>query len=80
MNLEELKKYKFIACDPHILGGKPVIVGTRLSVAQILRCLSHGMSVDDIREMYGNFPDGAITELLQFASTIVDQEKFDVAS
>ena len=36
MNLEELKKYKFIECDPGILGGKPIIVGTRISVAQIL--------------------------------------------
>ncbi len=80
MNSDLLKKYKYIIRDKGILGGKPIILGTRIAVAQVLRCLSHGSTLEDMREMYGEFPEGAIPEVLRFASAIVEQEKFDVAS
>lgn len=37
-----------IVIRPDILGGKPVIRGTRISVEFILSLLSSGMSLDDI--------------------------------
>ena len=60
--------------------GKPIVSGTRISVSQVLRCLSHGMDLESIREMYGEFPAEAIPEVLRFASAIIEKEKFDVAS
>jgi hypothetical protein len=41
-----------IIADPEILGGKPVVEGTRLSVDHILGLLSHGMSHAEIVEAY----------------------------
>ena len=43
---------KRIVCDPEILGGKPVLEGTRLSVAHILELLAQGMTSDEIAEAY----------------------------
>jgi len=37
-----------VICDPAILGGKPVVEDTRMSVQQILGYLAKGASFDDI--------------------------------
>jgi uncharacterized protein (DUF433 family) len=74
------KKYLWIVRDPETLGGKPIVRGTRLSVVQILRCLSYNMDLAEIREMYGDFPAEAIPEVLRFASVAVEREQVDVAS
>ena len=41
-----------IITDPEILGGKPVIAGTRISVALIMERLAEGRSVADILTEY----------------------------
>ena len=41
-----------IAANPEILGGKPIVEGTRLSVEHILGLLAHGMSHGEIVESY----------------------------
>jgi uncharacterized protein (DUF433 family) len=41
-----------IACDPVILGGKPCIKGTRISVQHILELAASGGSRDDIVRAY----------------------------
>lgn len=41
-------KKLLIECNPKVLSGKPVIKGTRLSVAYVLQCIASGMTIDDI--------------------------------
>jgi uncharacterized protein (DUF433 family) len=41
-----------ITLDPHIMVGKPVINGTRLTVEYILNLLAHGATVPEILEEY----------------------------
>src|SRR4051812_9032992 len=62
------KKYQWIVWHPDLLGGKPTIKGTRISVALVLECLAAEMSADEIDEMYGGFPKEAIPEVLKLAS------------
>lgn len=48
-----------IVCDPEILNGKPIIKGTRISVALILQCLASGMTKEDILRGYPTLtPEG----------------------
>ncbi len=43
---------KTIVVDPKILGGKPVIVGTRIPVEQVLFLLKQGFTIEAIHEFY----------------------------
>jgi len=64
-SLREAERYRrdrdrYIASDPGILGGTPVIAGTRVSVYSILGRLQDGDSVDDILQDYPEIPREAI--------------------
>jgi len=37
-----------IVTDPEILNGKPIVKGTRISVAPILQCIASGMTKEEI--------------------------------
>ena len=41
-----------IKSDPKVMFGKPVIVGTRITVEHILRCFAAGETADDIVASY----------------------------
>ena len=57
-----------IICNPEILGGKPVVEGTRLSVDHILGLLSHGMSHADIVEAYPELTVEDVNEVIRYAA------------
>ena len=57
-----------IACDPEILSGKPIVKGTRVSVALILQCLASGMSRDDILQGYPTLTPQGLDAALAFAA------------
>ena len=60
-----------IACDPDILGGKPVIAGTRLPVTLILNLLRHGYDEAKIIDAYPNLRVDDIRAALHFAEQYV---------
>ena len=47
-------KEAMIVCDPEILNGKPVVQGTRVSVALVLQCIASGMTREEILQGYPN--------------------------
>lgn len=59
---------RYISINPHVLGGKPVIAGTRIPVARIIHLLKEGFTVDNISEQYPHIDrkvlDSAIDELI----------------
>ena len=68
MQIRPYKGYQWIAHHPDLLGGKPTITGTRISVVQVLECLSIGMSPQEIADDYPGFPAESIPEVLKFAA------------
>ena len=60
--------YRWVVCHPDLLGGRPTVRGTRLSVSQVLECLSAGMTAHEIAEDYPGFPAESVPEVLRFAS------------
>ncbi len=62
--------------DPDLLGGQPVVKGTRLSVSHILACLAEGMTAEEIAKDYPVFPVAALSEVLKFAAEQVEKFRF----
>lgn len=57
-----------ITVDPNVLGGKPTIRGTRLSVERVLDILSQNPSWDDLRADYPDLEPDDIQQVLRFAA------------
>lgn len=66
---------KYITQNPDILGGKPIIKGTRMSVEVILEFLAGGM---EIKEMLKEFPfltREQIQAAIQYAAKAVETKR-----
>ena len=58
----------YISINPEIRFGKPCIIGTRISVADILQWLASGMSQDEIVEDFPQLKKEQIAAALNFAA------------
>ena len=50
--MASIELYPGVISDPDILGGKPVIKGTRVPVSLVLGKLAGGMSIDEVLYEY----------------------------
>jgi uncharacterized protein (DUF433 family) len=64
-----------ITTNPSILTGKPVIRGMRISVEQILKMLSRGISHQGILDEYPLLEEDDIRACLLFAASKVSNEE-----
>ena len=62
-----------IVIDPEIVGGKPVIRGTRLAVEFILAMLAAGQSESDLVENYPGLTREDILACLSYASYLAHE-------
>jgi uncharacterized protein (DUF433 family) len=69
----------FIIIDPEIRFGKPCIIGTRISVSDILLWLSSGMSFAEILEDYPKLNESHIKAALNFAANRENITRFIAA-
>ncbi len=67
-----------IVCDPNILNGKPIITGTRISVALILQNIASGMSKEDILRGYPTISREGLDAALDFAARQFQGEEIKV--
>lgn len=67
-----------IVCDPNILNGKPIIKGTRISVALILQNIASGMSKEDILRGYPTISREGLDAALDFAARQFQGEEIKV--
>jgi uncharacterized protein (DUF433 family) len=64
-----------IHSDDAILGGKPVIRGSRISVELVLEYIADGSSVADILAAYPHITEADVRAALAFAHDMVAEEK-----
>jgi uncharacterized protein (DUF433 family) len=57
-----------ITADPAILGGKPIIRGTRISVAMVLEWMASGATRDDILARHPHLTATDIEQALAYAA------------
>ena len=67
---------KLITKDPKILGGKPIIAGTRMSVEVILEFLAGGMEIKEILKEYPFLNQKQIKASIQYAAERISNKKY----
>lgn len=68
-----------IQADPGVLGGKPVIKGTRLAVEFVLGLLADGWTREQLRANYPQLTDDALRAAFAYAAeTLRDQTLLSV--
>jgi uncharacterized protein (DUF433 family) len=65
-----------IVVNPDVLVGKPIIVGTRISVELLLDRFADGWSYDDILEAYPHLTREQVQAALAFAAELFKEERF----
>lgn len=63
-----------ITVDPAIMVGKPVIRGTRIPVALILRMLGQGISFEEILCEYPRLERADVEAAIAYAARVVEHE------
>jgi uncharacterized protein (DUF433 family) len=68
--LLKMLQFEHITTNPKILGGKPIIKDTRISVEFILELLASGAAVKDIVEVYPHLSEEAVKEAILFLEDV----------
>lgn len=66
--------HKHIVINPKVLGGKPVIKGTRVPVQVIVGSLAGGMSVEEVCGQYRLRPQ-QVRAALAYAAEVLAEER-----
>ena len=69
-----------IETKPGVLGGKPVVKGTRISVSLVLEQLAAGWTVDEVIESYPHVAREDIQAIFALAHELVTEERFIIES
>jgi uncharacterized protein (DUF433 family) len=64
-----------VVADPDVAFGKPVIAGTRVTVAIVLAQLAGGVPAEEVCAEYG-LDAGQLRAALRYAAWLADQEVF----
>ena len=63
-----------IAVDPKVMVGKPVIRGTRIPVALVLKMLGQGISIQEVLREYPRLARADIEAALAYAARVLENE------
>ncbi len=63
-----MQNFPHIVSNPNILGGKPVIKGSRISVDLVLEWIASGASIPTIHQQYPHLSEEALQEALRYAA------------
>ena len=63
-----------VVSDPKVMMGKPVIVGTRITVELLLEKLAAGEPAEQILRAHPHLPEGSILAALAYAAAVVRNE------
>ena len=63
-----------IVVNPKIIGGKPVIKGTRIPVYFILELIANGWSIDDILREYPHLTREDVLAAVRYAARVLREE------
>jgi len=73
-----MKNYTHIVSNPEVMTGMPCIRGTRITVANILRQVATGRTVQQICHDYPSLSGEQIAEAIEFAADIASYQTYEL--
>jgi uncharacterized protein (DUF433 family) len=64
-----------IVVNPKIMGGKPIIKGTRITVEQVLKMLAQGLTTKEILKDYPHLSRDDVAAVLLYAAKVAGEEE-----
>ncbi len=64
-----------IVINPKVMGGKPIVKGTRITVEQVLKLLAQGLSTREILSDYPHLSKEDISAVLLYAAKVASEEE-----
>ena len=68
-----------IVVNPKVMGGKPVIKGTRIPVYFILELIANGWTIDDILREYPHLTRDDVLAAVKYAARVLRDEVVVIA-
>jgi uncharacterized protein (DUF433 family) len=68
--------HEYIHADPAVLGGKPVVRGTRLAADFLLGLLAAGWTPEQVIESYPELTPESLRAIFAFAAEAMHEESF----
>jgi uncharacterized protein (DUF433 family) len=65
---------RYIARDPGICGGEPIVKGTRVTVRTVLASLAEGLSVEAIIREFPTLDEAAVRAVIAFAAVSAEED------
>jgi len=78
--MDEDRVESLISVDPLVMGGKPVVRGTRLTVEHILEQLRYGHSIDDLVAAHPRLTRAGVQAAIDYALQAIRVERSLAAS
>ncbi len=75
-----MKQLTRIKLDPAIMGGKPCIRGTRVTVGTVVGLMAAGHSIEEVLEAYPYLTREDVQEALSYAAWRSEEVELDLAS
>lgn len=69
-----MNPFPSITADPGILGGKPIVAGTRISVALIMEWLGTGADISSIAAKHPLLTEAKVLEAIRYAGRFAQNE------
>lgn len=66
--------FERITFNPEILGGKPIIRGTRISVQMVLEWLASGATRDDVVQRHPHLTTDDVDQALAYAAASMEND------
>ena len=72
---DEVKWQERIILDPHVLAGKPIVKGTRVSVEFVIDLLGRGWSTAQVLDEYDHLTAEDVQACLAYAGEVLKSER-----
>ena len=76
--MDILEDFQRITQIPGIMGGKPCVKGTRITVARIVAQIGVGQSIESLLEDYPHLTREDVLEALRFAAWLADMREVEL--